>query len=70
MDKLWAPWRIEYIRAPKEKGCVFCTKSEPGDDRDNLVLFRGENSFVLMRRPIGRGFFLEVNCAVGEQNRV
>lgn len=48
MDKLWAPWRIEYIRAPKEKGCVFCTKSEPGDDRDNLVLFRGENSFILM----------------------
>ena len=48
MDKLWAPWRIEYIRAPKEKGCVFCTKSETGDDRDNLVLFRGENSFILM----------------------
>ena len=48
MDKLWAPWRIEYIRAPKEKGCVFCTKSEPGDNRDNLVLFRGENSFILM----------------------
>ena len=48
MDKLWAPWRIEYIRAPKGKGCVFCTKSELGDDRDNLVLFRGENSFILM----------------------
>ena len=48
MDKLWAPWRIEYIRAPKGKECVFCTKSEPGDNRDNLVLFRGENSFILM----------------------
>ena len=48
MDKLWAPWRIKYIQAPKGKGCVFCTKSEHGDDRDNLVLFRGENSFILM----------------------
>ena len=48
MDKLWAPWRIDYIRTPKEDGCVFCAKSEPGDDRESLVLFRGKNSFILM----------------------
>ena len=48
MNKLWAPWRIDYIRAPKEEGCIFCAKSEPGDDRENLVLFRGESSFILM----------------------
>ena len=48
MDKLWAPWRIDYIRTPKEDGCVFCAKSESGDDRESLVLFRGENSFILM----------------------
>jgi len=48
MDKLWAPWRIDYIRTPKEDGCIFCTKSESGDDRENLVLFRGKNSFILM----------------------
>ena len=48
MDKLWAPWRIDYIRTPKEDGCVFCAKSEPGDDRENLVLLRGENAFILM----------------------
>lgn len=24
MDKLWAPWRVKYIRAKKEKGCIFC----------------------------------------------
>jgi len=48
MNKLWAPWRIGYIRTPKQDGCIFCTKSEKNDDRDNLVLYRGESSFVLM----------------------
>ena len=50
MDKLWSPWRMEYIRAKKnkDKGCVFCIKSNEDDDRDNLVLFRGKTSFVLM----------------------
>lgn len=24
MDKLWAPWRINYIRGKKPKGCIFC----------------------------------------------
>ena len=50
MDKLWSPWRMEYIRAKsnKDEGCVFCIKSNEDDDRDNLVLFRGKTSFVLM----------------------
>ena len=48
MKKLWAPWRIDYIQTPKEEGCIFCTKSNPKDDRDNLVLFRGKHAFVLM----------------------
>ena len=48
MNKLWAPWRIDYIRTPKEKGCIFCNKSHDKDDRENLVLYRGNESFVLM----------------------
>lgn len=48
MDKLWAPWRIDYIRAPKEDGCIFCKKSQDSDDRNNLVLYRGKDAFVLM----------------------
>ena len=48
MNKLWAPWRIDYIRTPKEKGCIFCIKSHDEDDRENLVLYRGNESFVLM----------------------
>ncbi|MEE8340511.1 MAG: HIT domain-containing protein [Candidatus Neomarinimicrobiota bacterium] len=47
-QKLWSPWRMEYVRTPKEDGCIFCDKSESDQDRDNLVLFRGTDSFVLM----------------------
>ena len=51
MKHLWAPWRMEYIRQKKDsdKGCVFCNKSkEENNDKDNLVLLRGQESFVLM----------------------
>lgn len=51
MDKLWAPWRMEYILSDKseDQGCIFCDKSRPeADDRKNLVLFRGERAFILM----------------------
>lgn len=46
--RLWSPWRMEYIRGPKVDGCIFCEKGKADQDRDNLVLFRGENSFILM----------------------
>ena len=48
MDKLWAPWRIDYIRSEKEEGCIFCDKPANGDDRTMLILYRGEYCFVLM----------------------
>ena len=48
MNKLWAPWRMDYIRTPKEDGCIFCTKHKSKKDKENLLLFRGQESFVLM----------------------
>ena len=47
-ERLWSPWRMEYIRGPKENGCIFCEKSKSDLDRDNLVLYRGKESFILM----------------------
>jgi len=47
-NKLWAPWRMDYIETPKEEECIFCSKSKPEDDEKNLVLFRGRESYVLM----------------------
>ena len=49
MDNLWAPWRMQYVRAPKKNTEeTFLKKFEDGNDEDNLVLFRGEHSFVCM----------------------
>ena len=48
MDRLWAPWRIDYIKSEKEKGCIFSDKPAEGDDHSMLILYRGENSFVIM----------------------
>ncbi len=48
MKKLWAPWRIEYIRSPKEGGCIFCDKPAGDNDREDLILYRGEKVFILM----------------------
>ncbi|MDD5766248.1 MAG: HIT domain-containing protein [Candidatus Marinimicrobia bacterium] len=47
-DKLWAPWRIEYIINPKEESCFFCKYSSENNDRKRLILFRGKNAFVIM----------------------
>ena len=48
MKKLWAPWRIEYIRSEKDDGGIFCDKPEKDDDREMLILHRGGNAFVMM----------------------
>lgn len=51
MKRLWAPWRIKYIeKNSKEKKapCIFCEKPKENRDRDDLILFRGKQSFVIM----------------------
>ena len=49
MDNLWAPWRMEYIRAPKNDiSETFSSKLEQGSDKENLILYRGKHSFICM----------------------
>lgn len=49
MEYLWAPWRMAYIDAPKKvEGCVFCGKLAEADDREQLILYRGEHCFIIM----------------------
>ena len=46
--KLWSPWRMDYIKNPNERENIFKIKSESKNDKENLVLFRGKFSFILM----------------------
>ena len=48
MRKIWAPWRVEYIRSEKSKGCIFCQKPAANKDTQNYILFRGKTSFVML----------------------
>ena len=59
MQKLWAPWRLEYVQGTDEiEGCVFCRAAE-GDDEEQLVVHRGERAFVLLNRfPYSSGHLL------------
>ena len=49
MDRIWAPWRMKYISGEhKDEGCIFCIKPKEDDDRKNLILYRGNYSFIMM----------------------
>ena len=45
---LWAPWRMDYIKNPNKGKNIFIEKANSNDDRENLVLYRGQSSFILM----------------------
>ena len=48
MEHLWAPWRIRYIRAPKDTGCFLCRKPQEADDAGNHLLIRDRTCFALL----------------------
>jgi ATP adenylyltransferase len=59
MDQIWAPWRMAYIGGERDDGCVFCEKAASAEDEQNLVLLRGEKTFVIMNLyPYNNGHLL------------
>ena len=51
MDRIWAPWRLEFVKAasghdPLE--CVFCAAPTDTDDQKQLILHRGPTCFVIL----------------------
>lgn len=59
MKHLWAPWRIDYILAPKPDKCVFCLPESTSEDEQRLVLYRGDSCFVIMNRfPYNNGHIM------------
>ena len=58
MDKLWAPWRVEYIRNP-EKGCVFCKGLKAKDPKKALIIEKKSKAFTIMNRyPYNNGHLM------------
>lgn len=56
MDRIWAPWRVEYVTSGyKERDrCFLCIDSS--DDESSLVVHRSQKAFVIMNRfPYNNG---------------
>ena len=48
MERLWAPWRMQFIRMKKPKGCFLCDNPKKSDDARNYILYRGSENFVIL----------------------
>ena len=49
--RIWAPWRLAYVTdaaKDNEEECIFCAKPAADDDEANLIVHRGERSFVIL----------------------
>lgn len=62
MDKLWAPWRMEYITntvIEESEECIFKIGDDPSGDKQRLVLHRGKTAFIIMNKyPYNNGHLL------------
>ncbi len=63
MQRLFSPWRSEYIESfqyEKDEGCVFCkAKDENVENENSLVVYKGEHVFILMNRyPYNNGHLM------------
>ncbi len=63
MDRLWTPWRFDYIsKVDQAVGCPFCRMLSESDDSGNLILYRGAHAFVVMNLfPYASGHLLVVS---------
>lgn len=77
MDRIWAPWRSQYIRessaaeangstADRPPACFLCHGLASTDDRENLLVWRGPNSAVFLNKyPYNNGHLLV--CALSHK---
>jgi len=51
MRVIWAPWRIKYInKSKKKKECFICQIIKDVKDEENLVLYRGKTTIIIMNK--------------------
>jgi len=60
MDRLYTPWRLEYVSSDKEDGCVFCNRVASVDP-EHFILHKSRNWFLVLNRyPYNNGHVLIV----------
>ncbi|MCK5260101.1 MAG: HIT domain-containing protein [Candidatus Omnitrophica bacterium] len=61
MDKLWAPWRINYVTkiGKKAKRCVFCNIVKEKKDKKNFIVTRTKHAYAVLNiYPYNNGHML------------
>jgi ATP adenylyltransferase len=64
LNRIWAPWRAQYIHegaaSPEAlKGCFLCRGLASDEDRENLLVLRGQHAVVMLNRyPYNNGHLL------------
>ena len=59
MERLWAPWRLQYVTQRKPDGCIFCDKPKSGDDRAAHIVHRGALAYVILNAyPYNNGHIM------------
>ena len=48
MERLFTPWRMQFVAGGQHADCLFCAKSRDTRDAENLVLHRSDQSFILL----------------------
>ena len=61
MDRLWSPWRLEYIAGGKSRtGCIFCEATRETES-SSLIVFRGDTCYVILNLyPYNNGHVMVV----------
>jgi ATP adenylyltransferase len=58
-QRLWAPWRLDYIKGPDPDECIFCAAADGDDDAGRYVVARGEHCFVMLNAyPYNNGHLM------------
>ena len=58
---IWAPWRMQYILSKKGPECIFCEEPKEDKDRENLILYRSTQGFIIMNLyPYNNGHLMVV----------
>jgi ATP adenylyltransferase len=62
MDRLWSPWRYQYVSKDQPSGeCIFCAKAAENRDAENYIVHRAHKNFVLLNRfPYTNGHLMVV----------
>jgi ATP adenylyltransferase len=61
MDRLWSPWRLEYVASGESKtGCIFCEATRD-DESNSLIVFSGRTCYIILNLyPYNNGHVMVV----------